>query len=109
MSNLIKPPNDGGPAFPLNNFTYPNGQTEIGFNGMTLRDWFAGQALQGLLASGHFTLPPCGKDGAWLTTHEDPFDDETGYEIHHGRYRFDFPEAAWRCADAMIKAREENP
>lgn len=39
---------DGGPAFP----TGPN--TQPGFyqhHGMTLRDWFAGQALAGWLAS----------------------------------------------------------
>jgi hypothetical protein len=39
---------DGGPAFPI-----PYGQvmSEDG-KGMTLRDWFAGQALAGLLANG---------------------------------------------------------
>ena len=33
----------GGPAFPS---THPHGREE----GMTLRDWFAGMAMQGLLA-----------------------------------------------------------
>ena len=38
------PSNDGGPAFPLiNDHTHP---TTIN-NGMTLRDYFAGQALAG--------------------------------------------------------------
>jgi hypothetical protein len=40
-------PNDGGPAFPLagsNDYSYePN-------DGMTLRDWFAGQALQSMVS-----------------------------------------------------------
>ena len=36
---------DGGPAFPNND------QNGCAFSGMTLRDWFAGQALQGMLAS----------------------------------------------------------
>ena len=36
-------PNDGGPAFPSDRF---------GEAGMTLRDWFAGQALAGVGASG---------------------------------------------------------
>jgi hypothetical protein len=35
--------NDGGPAFPT--------RYHEDMHGMTLRDWFAGQALQGLLAS----------------------------------------------------------
>jgi len=45
MSDTI---NDGGPAFPL--------PSEPGFPaemGMTLRDWFAGQALAGFLVNFH--------------------------------------------------------
>lgn len=41
-------PQDGGPAFPV----YPH-QTQNPSSGMTLRDWFAGMALQGMLASPH--------------------------------------------------------
>jgi hypothetical protein len=37
--------NDGGPAFPVPNDANTNGQA-----GMSLRDWFAGQALAGLIA-----------------------------------------------------------
>ena len=36
-------PNDGGPAFPGGSVSY--GQPANGHHGMTLRDWFAGQAL----------------------------------------------------------------
>jgi hypothetical protein len=35
-------PTDGGPAFPV----------EFGTAGMTLRDWFAGMALSGLIITG---------------------------------------------------------
>ena len=39
--------NDGGPAFPTGDVFNPdhgeNGRVERGFNGMSLRDWFAGQ------------------------------------------------------------------
>jgi len=38
--------NDGGAAFPVPNDAYNNGM-----EGMSLRDWFAGQALVGELAS----------------------------------------------------------
>lgn len=38
---------DGGPAFPLADSAMLN-------QGMAIRDWFAGQALSGLLASGEF-------------------------------------------------------
>lgn len=47
--------NDGGSAFPL-----PPGSKDDGRMGMTLRDWFAGQALTGILtrpeAYGEFAL-----------------------------------------------------
>ena len=98
-------PDDGGSAFPFAEAT-----TDFSVSpGMTLRDWFAGQALQGLLASGHFTEPENGVDQAWMTTHEDPYDDDTGEEIHKGRRRFDFLGAAWKCADKMIAARNNLP
>ena len=35
---------DGGPAFP----------SPGAFDGMSLRDWFAGQAMEALLETGHF-------------------------------------------------------
>jgi hypothetical protein len=38
---------DGGPAFPRDNAGDYTGQ-----DGMSLRDWFAGQALTGTLAAG---------------------------------------------------------
>jgi len=47
MSNV----NDGGPAFPVSEDNYPRGY------GMTLRAYFAGQAMAGLLAND--------ADGAW--------------------------------------------
>lgn len=49
------PTEDGGPAFPMTGSTL-NWDAEKGQYvpqyGMTLRDWFAGQALAGLLANG---------------------------------------------------------
>ncbi len=50
MSDKI---DDGGPAFPLTGFeTDPTegDREEVFSRGMTLRDWFAGMALQGMLA-----------------------------------------------------------
>lgn len=93
----------GGPAFPAQPF-------DRDFeSGMTLRDWFAGHALTGLLASGHFTLPHQEEenDGAWMTFHEHPWD-ENGEEIFPAKMRFDFPEAAWACADAMLAERNRK-
>lgn len=45
MSNI----NNGGPAFPCENIMTPNGGVIVS-DGMTLRDYFAAKALQGLLS-----------------------------------------------------------
>lgn len=42
--------NDGGPAFPINHPHCPDPST-----GMTLRQWYAGMAMQGVIASGTVT------------------------------------------------------
>jgi len=64
--------NDGGPAFPSSHPICPE-------DGMTLRDWFAGQALAGLTA-----------DPDMPTFHK-------------------CAEIAYACADAMLRAREVKP
>ncbi|MEQ8450612.1 MAG: hypothetical protein RIB97_13085 [Nitratireductor sp.] len=66
--------NDGGPAFPVSkDVVYPQ------LNGMSLRDWFAGQALNGM--------------GTWSPN---------GMPGNH-KARADW---AYEQADAMLKARE---
>ena len=49
----------GGPAFPRPNSTAPNGENSWAEDGMTLRDWFAGQALIGEMREN-------GEDLDWL-------------------------------------------
>lgn len=66
--------NDGGPAFP----TPPGVQHN---DGMTLRDYFAAAALQGLMAK------------------VDP-------EDHWADYRAKW---SYEAADAMLKAKEDKP
>lgn len=57
MSTPIK---DGGPAFPQPMLDIPNhgptfpGQIAANVSGMTIRDWFAGQALAGLVFHNEF-------------------------------------------------------
>lgn len=69
-------PNDGGPAFPTQDGPLSNGKP-----GMTLRDWFAGQVLQGLAS-----------DGDYFWSHSTNVVAGAYYEI----------------ADAMIRARSAN-
>jgi hypothetical protein len=73
-------PNDGGPAFPIQPFRQPNGDFDWGRDGMSLRDYFAAAALQGVLAN------PARFDG-WTES----------------------AERAYRFADAMLAKREVKP
>ena len=50
------PSDDGGPAFPRPVSHSDEGGTHFGFTGMTLRDYFAGQALHGLLSGDEYRL-----------------------------------------------------
>jgi len=52
MSTQAEAKQDGGPAFPQSDLSaYGMGPSATGTDGMSLRDWFAGQALAGCLAS----------------------------------------------------------
>jgi hypothetical protein len=73
---------DGGPAFPQTDLTaYGMGPAETNNGGMSLRDWFAGQALAGLMSN-------CTGDGlsTWLP--------------ESAAFR------AYTIADAMLEARK---
>ena len=73
--------NNGGPAFPLKEPTFQDCE------GMTLRDYFAAKALQGLLANPKLQaqiLKTGGAFGGWIES------------------------SAYGFADAMLKARGEE-
>jgi len=73
----VEPPPTGGQAFP----THPDSSGKWGlFNGMTLRDFFAGQALVG--------LPP-----VWVNSGE----------VLNSK---EIAESCYKVADAMIKERD---
>ena len=48
---MSTPINNGGPAFPCKSYLSPRDIEPSNIPGMSLRDWFAGQAMQGLFAS----------------------------------------------------------
>lgn len=79
---MTTPINDGGPAFPI---TLANRQ-HGGLDGMSLRDWFAGQALAGEFGSQNETT------GEWTNNQPD------------GAIE-DRCKLFYRFADAMLKAR----
>lgn len=72
---------DGGPAFPLNE-KHDDGSHYLSHPGLSLRDWFAGRAMQGQLS------------GFWQN--EEP----------HGWSDEEIAAEAYRIADAMIAARK---
>ena len=73
--------NDGGPAFPDHPLEHPN-YWHQGNPGMSLRDWFAGQALAGILSN------PGTFGGEDLLPH--------------------IGQVVYKFADAMLKAREQQ-
>ena len=76
--------NDGGPAFPQHDLSaYGLGPCGDGNTGMTLRDWFAGLALAGILAADN-VVPVGTVDPKELLA-----------------------KTAYGMADAMLKARDE--
>ena len=87
MSDQI---NDGGQAFPM---AYPESYS-IKISGMSLRDWFAGMALQGILSKSLFPDSSGNKSINWSRTRE-----------YSGRSA---SIVAYEIADAMIAARKEE-
>lgn len=73
------PARDGGPAFPVAG-VFQQGSALVRFDGMSLRDFFAGQALAGILAN----------------SSPDGFD----------KYTSTAADTAYDYADAMLAARE---
>ena len=73
------PIDDGGPAFPHDERD-ANGQSRQHF-GMSLRDWFAGQALASMTVATDYSKGPCNQAMA---------------------------DRAYVIADAMISARKES-
>lgn len=77
--------NDGGPAFPRPEERDGDGcGLREGSDGMSLRDWFAGQALTGIIADGFVDY------------------ENAGWEQR-------ISSSAFFIADAMLKAREAKP
>ena len=136
---MTKPQDDGGPAFPIPGMSpVGTGDPRDGMAGgcdpqpgMSLRDWFAGMALQGVLASGHFTKP-CDNDlnrcfhaSTFAQLNKTLADEGRPSEtfwweskkcrseyldepVTSGMTTTDCVESAWRIADAMLAARKEG-
>ena len=85
MNKMNTAINDGGPAFPVPDSHHANGQVQYGANGMTLRDWFASQALEDDISE---------HAGGWL--------------VKSSKWEFTREQAKYRYADAMLAARLEG-
>ena len=75
--------NDGGPAFP------PHWDPKTHPSGMTLRDYFAAKAMQGMLADSQ-TRESCPED-------------------HEEKWVRSFARVCYEFADAMLAARGQQP
>ena len=83
-------PIDGGPAFPLPAHSGPNGEQPYPIYGMSLRDWFAGQATEHDIHQ-HQEWPKATYGGAAT---------QPRYSRETARFRY---------ADAMLTARKVMP
>lgn len=105
--------NDGGPAFPVPSDAIPNpnggGFINMGDygmgpqSGMSLRDWFAGLAMQALLGRGYVGDDSQGDPGVYAE--EISVSDDDSCSIGLDILGAD----AYRAADAMLAAREIEP
>ncbi|MEY4300694.1 MAG: hypothetical protein RIR25_1930 [Verrucomicrobiota bacterium] len=77
---MVEKINDGGTAFPMRHSVFPSGAIECGSPGMSLRDYLAAAAMQGMLSI------PDGRIVEW------EYLSEQSYE----------------AADAMLAARERK-
>lgn len=84
---MSEPINDGGPAFPVKTFsvdTFGTPILSVDEQGMTLRDYFAAKAMQGLLSQ------PLSDGAEW---------EENYLEI--------IATESYKMADEMLKARQQ--
>ena len=91
--------NDGGPAFPVPSVAWKEkgeDRVAIGTRGMTLRDYFAGQALAGISPNIEAEVDKLNPDGKY-------FDQRLSEWYQCAAIR------AYCYADAMLKAREAKP
>lgn len=86
------PRNDGGPAFPFITWRSPDGMIGVrASDGMSLRDWFAGLAMQAAFAG----------PGARMVADRDGRYDQTNWgEVVAAN--------AYEMADAMLAEREKS-
>ena len=89
--------NDGGPAFPASLYKLENGQEScVPHCGMTQRDYFAGQALAGIVSGIEHECDKINPDSKYA--------DQRFDQLHRcAAIR------AYCYADAMLKAREAKP
>jgi len=95
--------NDGGPAFPFSTRDL-DGTQMIGvqYSGMSLRDWFAGQALVGLI-EGYDHEARCASANKNQRT---GLDDNPHQDDSDATYASQLAGEAYILADALLKARE---
>lgn len=86
---------DGGTAFPRPAVFSPECGTMDGAEGMSLRDWFAGKALEGLTAQ-----PDC-------RLFDGKADDAVGLATWRVKIAREDAEHCYRLADAMLAEREK--
>lgn len=91
---------DGGPAFPVPSYVNVDGETfESKPQGMTLRDWFAGQALAGW-GQYHGSVRASRAADLFEGAESHPYDDLGGQQL--------WAQWAYQVAEAMLAERAKR-
>ena len=100
--------NDGGPAFPVPADHFEQ-RIHPDWRGMTLRDWFAGQAMAAMVASHqkHNLDERTRGGGESLWDYTMPAIEDLEYDPENGPEQI--ARVAYVVADAMLAARNQTP
>ncbi len=97
---MSEEPKDGGPAFPHGPIPTGRGNESVTYHGMSMRDWFAGQAPEAphwWMPDGCPTPPPGWKEGDGPSAWNDACNRWAMMRLASWRYAY---------ADAMLEARK---
>ena len=106
---MTTPQNTGGTAFPTTQKNFAPEEVDFGSPGMSLRDWFAGMALQGVIAgSGHPMFDDDGgNQGQAQNSIQEALTDGPGRpELESNSTCSTWAWIAYCTADAMLAARK---
>jgi hypothetical protein len=104
-------PNDGGSAFPHPGYHGIDGKfVDVPHVGMTLRDWFAGQALPAIISDAAFYQQKAVEEKVLNSYNPEPWQVFAANfdQVDLADYGYDCALAAYAIADSMLQVKKED-